>query len=126
MIQGERNDHLESKPLCQSFMYIYILYIFQWLTDSLRESTDQVIQVIISHTHEHLGSWLITWRQVIGVSKRVRAERKISSRVVSITERNNEERPQYVQRAAPSNCYGNSMDTIASEQAFNRLSDKAG
>jgi hypothetical protein len=34
--------------------------------------------------------------------------------------------PQYVQRAAPSNCYGNSMDTIASEQAFNRLSDKAG
>ena len=31
---------------------------------------------------------------------------------------------QYVQRAAPSNCYGNSMDAIASEQAFNRLSDK--
>jgi hypothetical protein len=56
-------------------MYIYILYIFQWLKDSLRESTDQVIQVIISHTHEHLGSWLITWRQVFGVSKRVRAER---------------------------------------------------
>ena len=75
VIQGERDDDLERKPLCQSLMYIYILYIFQWLTDSLRESTDQVIQVIISHTHEHLGSWLITWRQVFGVSKRVRAKR---------------------------------------------------
>ena len=54
---------------------IYIFYIYFNGLRIVSESTDQVIQVIISHTHEHRGSWLITWRQVFGVSKRVRAER---------------------------------------------------
>ena len=31
-------------------------------------------------------------------------------------------RPQCIQRAFPSNCFGNSTDIIASEQAINRLS----